>query len=1115
MDSSQPGVSDFVLVEEISDAAIVENLRVRFEQDVIYTFIGEVVVSLNPYKNLPIYDAEWVARYKGSNLYEHPPHIYSIAERAYRSLVTQARDQCVLITGESGAGKTEASKIILGYVAGMGDGVKIRDRLVSASPCLEAFGNAKTARNDNSSRFGKYMDLEFDFRGSPIGGKITTYLLEKSRVVNQSGNERSFHIFYQLLAGSSDDLLTRLSLSRTTTDFAYLTAQSPPDLDDAAHYQSVIKSFKDAGVSDSTVGAWLEIVAAVLHLGNVKFEGKTEAPASATAPATVEAGENADQPQQNGDAEKEKTAETVGIERSTVVNEEVLRRVGALLGLDAEKLAQVLTHRSVYDPAKKEKIVLPLGSQQAEKTRDALAKTLYGRLFDHIVSTLNQCISIGSEKGYNVIGVLDIYGFEVMEHNGFDQFLINYCNEKLQQVFVELTLKSEQEDYQKEGIEWTNISYFDNETICDLIDSKKSGFIALLDEESTFAGEPTAKTFLHKLDTNLVKHPHYESRSKQASGKRKSSSNLLTASATPSSTAAAPSKMLAHNEFMLRHYAGDVVYETDGFLDRNVDALWRDVVTTLGESGKSVVREMFPALTGVDGAPDGGDVASTSARTKRPETLATQFRSSMGNLIANLMSKNPHYIRCIKPNAEKAANKFDVELVEHQCRYLGLRENILVRRAGFCYRSAFPKFLNRYKLVGTHISVDPRGTWPTYTGTPREGVQNLLNSALVSGNAYQLGKTKVFIRHPDTILQLEKMRTERKEILATRIKAVWKGSKDRKSLAKEKKKVVKLQAYARRQLEAKRYQKMKASALTIQRHARGYRARKNYKGMKRTLPKYAVVPIQRAWRVHAGRKWLKNVAIVAKEAAEEWKSWESWPALKLKNGKVTRETVQLWARRIHAKRFQAKLTYEDKEKLHWKATAFEHFQKKATFRDVISKPFVLDHLGYTTDPVLKMKWATISPDPIISAITATKLHRHNPGKTAQRILILTATRLYALDPKSSVVKESPTLEEIVGISASLTADGIMILHCPGAEKGDIILRNDEHLIEFLSRLVIAVAARGKAPKVIVDNRLSASFAKGQSIILAFQTGPQLEQVTIKKASDAWHVAVPTSIQPAS
>ncbi|KAF1378741.1 hypothetical protein PFLUV_G00193660 [Perca fluviatilis] len=415
------GVQDFVLLENYnSEAAFIENLRRRFGENLIYTYIGSVLVSVNPYKELEIYSKQQMERYRGVSFYEISPHIYAVSDNTYRAMRTERKDQCILISGESGAGKTEASKKILLYYAvtcPTNDHMAtLGDRLLQSNPVLEAFGNAKTLRNDNSSRFGKYMDVQFDFRGAPVGGHILNYLLEKSRVVHQNHGERNFHIFYQLLDGGDNDLLTTLDLERNPQNYHYLVKGNCPRLSsvsDKNNWKVVMKALSVIGFTEEEVQKLLNIIASVLHLGNTQF----------------------------GEGEEGETY---------ITTETQITNLAKLMGVDGSALGEALTHKKLT--AKGEEMISPLDFEQAVSARDALAKAVYGRTFTWLVEKINQSLALKDEiyhsgKGCSVIGLLDIYGFEVLQHNSFEQFCINYCNEKLQQLFIELTLRSEQEEY--------------------------------------------------------------------------------------------------------------------------------------------------------------------------------------------------------------------------------------------------------------------------------------------------------------------------------------------------------------------------------------------------------------------------------------------------------------------------------------------------------------------------------------------------------------------------------------------------------------------------------------------------------------------------------------------
>uniref|UniRef100_A0A668AWN8 Myosin Ic, paralog a n=1 Tax=Myripristis murdjan TaxID=586833 RepID=A0A668AWN8_9TELE len=644
------GVQDFVLLENYtSEAAFIENLRRRFKESLIYLFN---VCSYN----------------------------------TYRSMRTERKDQCILISGESGAGKTEASKKILLYYAVTCPAhdrmAALGDRLLQSNPVLEAFGNAKTLRNDNSSRFGKYMDVQFDFRGAPVGSHILNYLLEKSRVVHQNHGERNFHIFYQLLDGGEEDLLKRLDLERNPQNYQYLVKGNCPrvsSINDKNDWKAVMKALPIIGFTEEEVQELLNIIASVLHLGNTQF-GEGE------------------------DGETHITTETQ------------IRNLTRLLGVDGSALREALTHKKLI--AKGEEMISPLNFEQAGSARDALAKAVYGRTFTWLVEKINQSLALkdevyNSSKGSSVIGLLDIYGFEVLQHNSFEQFCINYCNEKLQQLFIELTLRSEQEEYETEGIAWETVQYFDNKIICDLIEEKHKGIISILDEECLRPGEACDISFLEKMEDTLGGHPHFITH-KLANGKTR--------------------RIMSREEFRLLHYAGEVNYNVSGFLDKNNDSLYRNLKEVMCQSSNQIVRQCFRKEEVID--------------QKRPEMAATQFKNSLMKLMEILISKEPSYVRCIKPNDAKQPGRFDEVLVRHQVKYLGLMENLRVRRAGFAYRRRFEAFLQRYKPLCPE-------TWPNWHGRLADGVSTLVNHLGYKPEEYKLGRSKIFIRFPKTLFTTE------------------------------------------------------------------------------------------------------------------------------------------------------------------------------------------------------------------------------------------------------------------------------------------------------------------------------------------------------------------------
>ncbi|XP_044927623.1 unconventional myosin-Ia isoform X2 [Mustela putorius furo] len=756
------GVEDLVLLEPLEQEPLLRNLQLRYEKKEIYTYIGNVLISVNPYQQLPIYGLEFIAKYRDYTFYELKPHIYALANVAYQSLRDRDRDQCILITGESGSGKTEASKLVMSYVAavcGKGEQVNaVKEQLLQSNPVLEAFGNAKTIRNNNSSRFGKYMDIEFDFKGSPLGGVITNYLLEKSRVVKQLEGERNFHIFYQLLAGADAHLLKALKLERDTSGYTYLNQKvSRVDgMDDTSNFKAVQSAMAVIGFSEEEIHQVLEVTALVLKLGNVEL---------------------ADEFQANG------------ISASGIRDGRGIQEIGEMMGLKSEELEKALCSRTMKTA--KEKVVTALNVIQAQYARDALAKNIYSRLFNWIVNRINESIKVGTGEKKKVMGVLDIYGFEILEDNSFEQFVINYCNEKLQQVFIEMTLKEEQEEYEREGIPWTKVDYFDNGIICNLIEHNQRGILAMLDEECLRPGVVSDTTFLAKLNQLFSKHNHYESKVTQNAQRHYDHTMGL-------------------SSFRICHYAGKVTYNVNSFIDKNNDLLFRDLSEAMWKARHPLLRSLFPE----------GDPKQTSL--KRPPTAGAQFKNSVAILMKNLYSKNPNYIRCIKPNEHQQQGQFSSELVAIQTRYLGLLENVRVRRAGYAYRQRYGPFLERYRLLS-------RSTWPRWNGEDREGVEKVVEELSLSSEELAFGKTKIFIRSPKTLFFLEEQRRLRLQQLATLIQKTYRGWRCRAHYQLMRKSQIVISAWFRGSRQKKQYGKIKASVLLIQAFVRGWKARKDYR----------------------------------------------------------------------------------------------------------------------------------------------------------------------------------------------------------------------------------------------------------------------------------------------
>ncbi|XP_046700385.1 unconventional myosin-Ig [Silurus meridionalis] len=704
------GKSDFVLLDEVTMEQFLENLKLRFEKGRIYTFIGEVVVSVNPYRKMDIYGKENIDAYRGRELYENPPHLYAVADAAYKAMKRRAKDTCIVISGESGAGKTEASKYIMQYIAAITNPSQreevesVKNVLLKSNCVLEAFGNAKTNRNDNSSRFGKYMDINFNFNGDPTGGHINNYLLEKSRVIQQQEGERNFHSFYQLLRGGSEDLLKSLHLNNDPSEYLYTSQGSSvtTSTDDRRCHKEVLSALKVIGYSQEEINSIYKILATILLLGNLQFVSDGE---------SVELA--------GGDA---------------------VKHIAELTASEDESVYKALLYRTVATGGG-EVISKGHSEQEASYGRDAFAKALYERLFGWIVGRINSVIEV---KNYNpalhgkntVIGVLDIYGFEIFDNNSFEQFCINYCNEKLQQLFIELILRQEQEEYHREGITWQHIDYFNNQIIVDLVEQAHKGIISILDEACLTAGKVTDTVCLESMNNKLGQHPHYTSRKLCPTDK----------------------SMEFNRHFRIRHYAGDVTYSVEGFLDKNKDPLFQDFKRLMYNSSDPVLKDMWPE----------GKLSITEV-TKRPLTAATLFKNSIIALIDKLGCKEPYYVRCIKPNEAKSPMLFDEARCNHQVAYLGLLENVRVRRAGFAYRQPYERFLQRYKMTCEY-------TWPNHLmESDREAVEAIIvQHSFEEDVAY--GHTKLFVRTPRSLFTLEQERAALIPILVLFLQKVWRGA---------------------------------------------------------------------------------------------------------------------------------------------------------------------------------------------------------------------------------------------------------------------------------------------------------------------------------------------------
>uniref|UniRef100_A0A3P8Z0E6 Myosin IHb n=1 Tax=Esox lucius TaxID=8010 RepID=A0A3P8Z0E6_ESOLU len=930
------GLQDFVLLEAYtSESAFLENLRKRFHENLIYTYIGTLLVSVNPYKELGIYTKKQMDIYMGVNLFELPPHIYALADNVYRTMLTESNNHFILISGESGAGKTEASKKILQFYAVSCPSTKlmdnVRDRLLLSNPVLEAFGNAKTLKNDNSSRFGKYMDIQFDHVGGAVGGHILSYLLEKSRVVHQNHGERNFHIFYQLVEGGEEDLLRWLGLQRNCQQYSYLVqgeCAKVSSINDKTDWKTVRKALTVIEFSESNVESLFAIIASVLHLGNVKFIA------------------------------------------------------------DSRGYATLNSSPEIHWLSKENATVLsPFTIDHAVYARDALAKAIYGRTFTWLVNMLNESLANKDSSRKTVIGLLDIYGFEVFNVNSFEQFCINYCNEKLQQLFIQLTLKSEQEEYEMEGIEWEPVPYFNNKIICDLVEEKFKGIIAVLDEECLRPGEATDMTFLEKLEEKMAGHPHF-------------------------------------------------ITQRDTFLTFcNIFHL-----QVMRQSKNAIVQLCFPTTE-----PDS---------KKRPETVATQFKSSLVGLTEILMSKEPWYVRCIKPNEGKQPGSFDDVLVRHQVKYLGLMEHLRVRRAGFAYRRRYQIFLQRYKPLCPD-------TWPNWKGTAAEGVQCLVKHLGFKPDEYKMGRTKIFIRHPRTLFATEDAFEVCKHELATRIQAKYKGYRVKGHYMRQREAATTIET-CWRGLKARRERQKRAWAVkVIKKFIKGF--------MTRNQP---VSVDNSEYLDYVRQNYLTRLKESLPKTVLDQNTWLTPPPIMKEASEMLRK---LYTRYMVRKYIQG-MTTERKAQLQIKGLTSSLFKgRKENYPHSVSRPFV------DTRIIISFHAFPQYSVPVVK-------YDRNGFRPRFRQLIYTGTAAYLVE--EAKIKQRVQFNQLKGVSVSNLSDNFFILHIQSEDikqKGDLVLQCD-HIFEALTKLCL-VANKENCINV-VQGSIKFDIQPGREGFVDFKSGQE-------------------------
>ncbi|KAJ7056630.1 P-loop containing nucleoside triphosphate hydrolase protein [Mycena amicta] len=766
------GADDLATLSILNEPSILHAVESRYAQRKIYTYSGIVLLAVNPFQTVPLYTPEIVKNYIGRRRGELEPHLFAIAEDAFTAMSLDGKGQTIIVSGESGAGKTESAKLVMRYIAAPKtpdmnldknsfiEGTSLVEQQIQATnPILEAFGNAKTTRNDNSSRFGKYIQLLFDTNRHIVGARVRTYLLERSRLSYQAQTERNYHIFYQICAGLSEETLDELGLDADYSKFHYLNQGgiSQIDQNDRDKFHAMRDALGVIGIDADRQRSIYQLLAALLHLGNINIT---------------------------------QTRSDAAIEE----DDPSMAQAMNFLGVDSVNFRKWTVKKQIT--TRSEKIVTNLTAPQAVQVRDSITRFVYACLFEWLVFAINESLAgrygDAASRAETYVGVLDIYGFEHFDKNSFEQFCINYANEKLQHEFNTYVFKLSQDEYKAEKISWTLIEFEDNQSAIDLMEGK-IGILSLLDEESRLP-LGTDATFLQKLNAQLDK---------------------------PANKAVYKMPKFANSAFTIAHYALDVTYQVDGFLDKNRDTVPEEHLALLTSSSNPFLREVLEtALHHRDGGdepaspsnsvskiPDPGrtSLVATAARgtaVKKP-TLGSIFKGSLGTLMEMLRMTQVHYIRCIKPNQHKMAWEFSPLQVLAQLRASGVLETIRISTAGYPSRWTFEDFARRY-----HMLINWREGPSLFKREQFKRICVLvLLKAKIDKTQHQFGETKLFLR-TGVLANIETIRSEKLNA------------------------VLLLQTEFRRILAIRKLAKFRRSVVGVQSHWRGAVARRAFRAAK-------------------------------------------------------------------------------------------------------------------------------------------------------------------------------------------------------------------------------------------------------------------------------------------
>ncbi|XP_062219527.1 myosin-17-like isoform X5 [Phragmites australis] len=977
-EASPDGVDDMTRLSYLHEPGVLDNLAVRYAKNIIYTYTGNILIAINPFQRLPnLVDVRTMEKYKGANLGDLEPHVFAIADVSYRQMINEGKSNSILVSGESGAGKTETTKLLMRYLAFLGGrsvtGARtVEQQVLESNPVLEAFGNAKTVRNNNSSRFGKFVEIQFGKSGKISGAAIRTYLLERSRVCQINSPERNYHCFYFLCAAPSEDL-KKYKLGDPSS-FHYLnqsTCIKVDGINDAEEYLATRNAMDTVGITEQEQEAIFRVVAAVLHLGNINFVKGRE------------------------------------VDSSIIKDDKSrfhLNTAGELLMCDCEKLENALINREINTP--EGVITTTVGPHSATISRDGLAKQIYSRLFDWLVNRINA--SIGQDPDSNqLIGVLDIYGFESFKTNSFEQLCINFTNEKLQQHFNQNVFKMEQEEYTREQINWSYIEFVDNQDVLDLIEKKPGGIIALLDEACMFP-KSTHETLSQKLYEKFKSHKRF---------------------AKPK---------LSRTAFTIQHYAGDVIYQSDQFLDKNKDYVVAEHQELLYASKCSFVSGLFPPVT--------------EENTKSSKSsIATRFKMQLHELMETLSSTEPHYIRCIKPNSVLKPAIFENTNVLQQLRCSGVLEAIRISCAGYPTRKLFHDFLHRFRILSPEILKE--------NNDEKVACQKILDKIGLQG--YQIGRTKVFLR-AGQMAELDARRTEMRNNAARGVQSQFRTHVAREQFLILRNTSICLQSFVRARLACKLHEllRQQAAALKIQKNTRWYFAWKTYCQLR-----LSATTLQTGLRAMAARNEFnfrkQNKASI--HIQSRWRCHRDYSNyIKLKRAALTYQCA--WRRRVARKELRKlRMAARDTQALKVAKEKLEERVEELTSRLGLEKKLRTDLEKSKAEEVSKLQAALHEMEQRVEEVTAMQ-ERESAKKAVEEALVQEREKISLLTT------------EIEGLKALLVAE---------REENDLTKKAHANALEGNEELNKKVKDAEEKIKQFSDivQRLEVTVREGEALLL--------------------------------